>query len=62
MASMVGDAPLNRLYKVIGDSVPPRESTFSFHDLAVWLKEKGEERALDIHIQRSDIFEAMHRI
>ena len=24
--------------------------------------EKGMERALDIHIQRSDIFEAMHRI
>ena len=27
-----------------------------------FLKEKGEERALDIHIQRQDIFEAMHRI
>ncbi|MCR5136892.1 MAG: ACT domain-containing protein [Oscillospiraceae bacterium] len=33
-----------------------------FHELAEWLKRKGEERALDIHIQRSDIFEAMHRI
>ena len=33
-----------------------------FHELAAELKEKGEERALDIHIQRSDIFEAMHRI
>ena len=29
---------------------------------ARWLREKGEERRLDIHIQRSDIFEAMHRI
>ncbi len=33
-----------------------------FHELAAWMKEKGEERCLDIHIQRSDIFEAMHRI
>ena len=30
--------------------------------MLVDLKEKGEERALDIHIQRQDIFEAMHRI
>ena len=27
-----------------------------------WLKEQGEKRALDIHIQREDIVEAMHRI
>ena len=33
-----------------------------FHELAEHLKAKGEERALDIHIQRSDIFEAMHRV
>ncbi len=33
-----------------------------FHELAEWLKEKGTERTIDIHIQRSDIFEAMHRI
>ena len=33
-----------------------------FHELAQCLREKGMERALDIHIQRSDIFEAMHRI
>ena len=33
-----------------------------FHELAQQLKEKGEERCMDIHIQRSDIFEAMHRI
>lgn len=34
----------------------------SFDALADLLKEKGAERALDIHIQRQDIFEAMHRI
>ena len=34
----------------------------SFHELATWLTEKGQERLLDIHIQRQDIFEAMHRI
>lgn len=33
-----------------------------FDELAHFLKEKGEERCLDIHIQRQDIFEAMHRI
>ena len=33
-----------------------------FHELAEWLKTKGSERALDIHIQREEIFEAMHRI
>jgi ACT domain-containing protein len=36
--------------------------TLPFHELAEWLREKGTERSLDIHIQRSDIFEAMHRI
>ena len=33
-----------------------------FDELARYLKEKGLERSLDIHIQRQDIFEAMHRI
>ena len=33
-----------------------------FDELARFLKEKGLERSLDIHIQRQDIFEAMHRI
>ena len=33
-----------------------------FHELSAWLSEKGAERALDIHIQREEIFEAMHRI
>ena len=34
----------------------------SFHELSDKLKAKGIERSLDIHIQRQDIFEAMHRI
>ncbi len=34
----------------------------SFDQLAQELRDKGAERALDIHIQRQDIFEAMHRI
>ena len=33
-----------------------------FDELARFLKDKGAERCLDIHIQRQDIFEAMHRI
>ena len=33
-----------------------------FDELAQELRERGRERALDIHIQRQDIFEAMHRI
>ena len=33
-----------------------------FHELSEWLKEQGEKKALDIHIQREEIFEAMHRI
>ena len=33
-----------------------------FDELARVLKDKGMERCLDIHIQRQDIFEAMHRI
>ena len=36
--------------------------TLPFDELSRFLKEKGAERALDIHIQRQDIFEAMHRI
>ena len=38
------------------------EGTLPFDELIRFLKEKGEECALDIHIQRQDIFEAMHRI
>ena len=33
-----------------------------FGELSRFLQEKGRERALDIHIQRQDIFEAMHRV
>ena len=33
-----------------------------FHELSQYLAEKGRERALDVHIQRQDIFEAMHKI
>lgn len=38
------------------------DCTLPFDELIRFLKEKGEERVLDIHIQRQDIFEAMHRI
>jgi len=38
------------------------ECTVPFDELVQYLKEKGEERALAIHIQRQDIFDAMHRI
>jgi ACT domain-containing protein len=38
------------------------DCTMPFDELSRFLKEKGEERTLDIHIQRQDIFEAMHRI
>ena len=33
-----------------------------FDELARFLKDNGAERCLDIHVQRQDIFEAMHRI
>ena len=33
-----------------------------FGELSKSLKERGEEQALSIRIQREDIFEAMHRI
>lgn len=33
-----------------------------FNALASFLKDRGLERSLDIHIQRQDIFEAMHRV
>ena len=38
------------------------DCTDSFEELRVYLAEKGRERALDVHIQRQDIFDAMHRI
>ena len=33
-----------------------------FDALARLLQERGEERGLAVHIQRQDIFDAMHRI
>lgn len=33
-----------------------------FDELSHHLQAKGAERCLDIHVQRQDIFEAMHRI
>ena len=33
-----------------------------FEELSRLLREKGEERGLSVHIQRQDIFDAMHRI
>lgn len=38
------------------------DCTTAFDELVHFLSEKGRERCLDIHIQRQDIFEAMHRI
>ena len=38
------------------------DCTLPFNELAELLKAKGAERSLDIHIQRQDIFVAMHRI
>lgn len=38
------------------------ECPLPFEELARVMKEKGAERGLDIHIQRQDIFESMHRI
>ena len=33
-----------------------------FVELSRFLEEKGRERGLDIHIQRQDIFDAMHKV
>ncbi len=33
-----------------------------FGALAQFMKDKGEERGLAVHIQRQDIFDSMHRI
>ena len=34
----------------------------SFVELSRYLADKGQERNLDIHIQRQDIFDAMHKV
>ena len=38
------------------------DCTLAFDALSAFLRTRGEERQLNIHIQRQDIFEAMHRI
>ena len=38
------------------------DCTLPYNELADLLNARGAERSLDIHIQRQDIFEAMHRI
>ena len=42
--------------------VDTADCTVDFATLSDTLKTKGEERGLEIRIQREDIFEAMHRI
>ena len=34
----------------------------NFVELSRYLGDKGRERGLDIHIQRQDIFDAMHKV
>ena len=34
----------------------------NFVELSSFLAKKGQERGLDIHIQRQDIFDAMHKV
>ncbi|MBQ6927109.1 MAG: ACT domain-containing protein [Oscillospiraceae bacterium] len=34
----------------------------SFTELSSFLEQKGRERGLDVHIQRQDIFDAMHKV
>ena len=38
------------------------DCTLPFVELSRFLSEKGQERGLDVHIQRQDIFDAMHRV
>lgn len=42
--------------------VETSECTMPFADLASLLEESGKLRGLSIHMQREDIFNAMHRI
>ncbi len=39
-----------------------KDCPLSFDELSQYLAERGEERGLSIHIQRQDIFDAMHRV
>ncbi len=38
------------------------DSSISIKDLRVLLQKYGEERALGIHVQHEDIYNAMHRV
>ena len=38
------------------------DCAMSFVELSTYLEEKGRERGLDVHIQRQDIFDAMHKV
>ena len=39
-----------------------KDCPLSFDELSQYLAERGEELGLSIHIQRQDIFDAMHRV
>ena len=39
-----------------------KDCPLSFDELSQYLAESGEELGLSIHIQRQDIFDAMHRV
>ena len=38
------------------------DCSMSFVELSAFLEAKGRERGLDVHIQRQDIFDAMHKV
>ena len=38
------------------------DCALSFTELGSFLEQKGRERGLDVHIQRQDIFDAMHKV
>lgn len=38
------------------------DCSMDFEGLSAFMKEKGEECGISIHIQRQDIFDAMHKI
>ena len=38
------------------------DCSLSFVELSSFLEAKGRERGLDVHIQRQDIFDAMHKV
>ena len=38
------------------------DCSLPFVELSRYLAERGKERGLDVHIQRQDIFDAMHKV